>query len=189
MANENQTVIVPPKLIGKITPKLMGNPKKAAALWPDDAKESDKRTVLGRILGKARAIGIVTNQDTGEVYESLVGQFGVESYGSGERFKSGRLYLPNLSFLELFKSAFEENKGAPVDISFAYECGVQYSSNQAGFEWFMTDLMPPKVEDDVLSTILAQLPARGAAAPQLEGPAVDPASAATHDKAKTKART
>lgn len=138
-----QGTVMEVKVVGKLTAKELGNPKKVLALDGENAK-----FVIGRIFGIASECKRkdVTDPQNGAVttYWPIIGQFvGVQP--DGTQVRSGVLYLPG-GIHESYKAALDNIEEGDT-LRFALELRTVKSTNAAGYTYEAEDLMPPKVVD------------------------------------------
>lgn len=129
-----------------------------------------------RILGVANKI-VTGNGDNG-AFVGFLGSFEATNVETGEVFRSGKLFLPNVAS-NLLEAAVANNGGANVE--FAFDIGVKEDDTSAvGYVYTASPIMEASENDPIAlmktRLIVPALPApKGAAQPALPG--TDPAKA------------
>lgn len=154
MATEGQIVEV--SLISKMSLKtLKTSPAKHA---------SESGTPIAVIFGMASGIKEVVDKVRGDVYHALTGEFEAQNIETGERFRSGVLYLP-AGIHEMIEAPVKKLESESDYVAFALQMLAVKSSNPAGYSYQARNLMPSK-QVDPLEELRSQL-SGGIPSPQL----------------------
>jgi hypothetical protein len=142
-------IIEKPRMVGRIKPKDLGNPKVPTG-WDDDDLTSGRTHTLGRVIGKATGVKKVLTdpKDETSVAYALTGIFEGQPANVGLKagdlkrrpvLQSGVLWLPG-GLHEMFVAAVAgddpENKRAlkkivPIDVTIS----TRKATNRAGYEY------------------------------------------------------
>jgi hypothetical protein len=125
-------------IIGKITMRAIKvSPAKHA---------TEKGTAIARIFGMAAGTKEVVDKVRGDVYNSIVGDFGAVNLESGEEFRSGVLYLPT-SMHNMLQSALAKLEDGSGTVNFALEVRAVKATNPAGYAYEAVSLLPTALTD------------------------------------------
>lgn len=144
------------EIVKKITFKgVAGVPSSADQKEAIKADKSELKNAMC-VIGIANGIHITTNQDTGETYEALKGDFLAWDKNKPDvRFAAGLLYLPPIAF-ELLRGKVE----SAAAVEFAIEIGTRLpkegEKSPVGYIYTVKPLIKPEASDP-LQKLLAKL--------------------------------
>jgi hypothetical protein len=141
MTNKTKNV----QLISKLSLTTIGTTGKLLAA----AKVSDPsitRLKLATIYGQAFGIKIKTNKDTGDVYESITGEFEAVNVINGNVYRSGILYLPD-GIHQTVEGAVKALQNDNDSVTFALDIYAVPSTSPAGFAYSAESLIKAKKVD------------------------------------------
>lgn len=144
------------KVIKKITAKeVCGDVKKLVNLNMKDGELPEGLAIpLMRVVGKCDRTQIKTT-DIGESL-LLLGNFEGINIATGEVFRSGRCYLPEVAADMIAGMLLDDSVSA---VEFGFDIGVITDpSSIVGYTWEVTPLVEPQ-DDDALSRLSKSLPA------------------------------
>jgi hypothetical protein len=124
------------KLISKLSVKTAGcNPRRAALLENDSVA-----LPMVRIFGFASGVKTVEDRTTGNVHEAIIGNFEAHNLapadvkGSGDRYRSGVLYLPK-GIHESLVDAVKTKPEGSESIAFDLEVRAVKATNPIGYSY------------------------------------------------------
>ena len=124
---------------------------------PAEAKSTRGKVFIATFVGLANGIKTVTNPQYPDVeFVALTGTFLATNRQTGDRFRSGILYLPtgfHEGILEALSSALDRaNKDSPYDqqlTQFALDVYAVPSSNPAGYSYEAKSLVAPDKKEPI----------------------------------------
>lgn len=113
----------------------------------------DDKIAIARFYGKVSDVKTQTNNDTGEVYTFLQGNFEGVNMQTGLVLRSGKLYLPK-GVMEVMEAAVaalkaDESANKKASISFGFEIRAIKATNKAGYSYEAAALKKPEEEDEL----------------------------------------
>lgn len=182
MSDTENTTVIRPEIIGKISLLSLGVP--AAALADENVNKATMGVIVGRATGLVRRTK--KNEVTGveEKLRGLRGTFrAMPADPKRAEKRSSVLYLPDglgAGMLDRFEEA--EKQGEVISIDLAIEAFVERAKNAAGYSWGGRSLLPegegvtqdPAVEVMRLAGLVEAAPALTDQTGQAEAPAADP---------------